>query len=129
MSQALNAPGTVWLEIIRRPTFEDFAAAFTEKVMLNASVVTREMVGALPIRQFFDATSAMYGSIAFVHESNDAGRTYLEWEGTFEGKPIAGITVLTRDGMGLIESIRLYHRPYDQVIAFSAELASRLGGH
>jgi hypothetical protein len=26
------------------------------------------------------------------------------------------------------ESIRLYHRPYEQVIAFSAELARRLAG-
>ena len=50
MSQALNAPGTVWFEIIRRPTFEDFAAAFTETVVLDASVITREIAGALPIR-------------------------------------------------------------------------------
>jgi len=129
MSHAENAPGTAWLEIVRRRTFEDFAAAFAENVALDASVSARQVVGTLSIRKFFDATSAMYGSIAFVHESNDAGRTYLEWEGTFADRPIAGTTVLTRDRLGLIESIRLYHRPYDQVVAFSAELATRLGRH
>ena len=101
---------------------------------------SQTLARVVPCNYFQDARTFLIGSEAAgrgqrhldrlrCHESNDAGRTYLEWEGIFEGKRIAGITVLTRDGMGLIESIRLYHRPYDQVIAFSAELASRLGGH
>src|SRR5262249_29401318 len=40
----------------------------------------------------------------------------------------AGMTVFTKDTAGLIESIRLYHRPYDMVIAFSTDLAGRLAG-
>ena len=38
------------------------------------------------------------------------------------------MTVFTKDTAGLIESIRLYHRPYDMVIAFSTDLAGRLAG-
>jgi hypothetical protein len=39
------------------------------------------------------------------------------------------MTVFTKDTAGLIESVRLYHRPYDMVIAFSTELAGRLAGN
>jgi hypothetical protein len=126
MSDKSNVPGNAWLEIILRPTQEAFASAFTETVVLETSVGTRGVVGAKPIRDFFDATRSMYEAIRFVHESNDGSRTQLEWEGKFQGKPIAGTTILTRDDMGAIESIRLYHRPFDQVVAFSAELAARL---
>ncbi len=66
----------------------------------------------------------MYDAINFTHETNSASRTCLEWEGKFRGKDIAGTTVLAFDDNGLIESIRLYHRPYEQVIAYSAELAA-----
>ena len=38
------------------------------------------------------------------------------------------MTVLTFNERGLIEAVRLYHRPYHQVIAFAGELTSRLGG-
>jgi hypothetical protein len=41
----------------------------------------------------------------------------------------AGLTVLTKDAAGLIESIRVYYRPYDVVVAFSADLAARLAGN
>ena len=49
-------------------------------------------------------------------------------EGTFQGNNIAGLTVLTKDTAGLIESIRVYYRPYNVVVAFSADLAGRLAG-
>jgi hypothetical protein len=70
----------------------------------------------------------MYDHIAFVHETRSATRTQLEWEGGFAGRDIAGTTILTHNQSGAIESIHLYHRPYEQVIAFSAELARRLAG-
>jgi hypothetical protein len=38
------------------------------------------------------------------------------------------MTVLTFNEGGLIETVRLYHRPYHQVIDFADELASRLSG-
>jgi hypothetical protein len=128
MSQESRPPGNAWLEIIRRPTAEAFAEAFAAKAVLDSSVGSRSVVGAESIRHFFEATREMYETIAFVHESVDGDHTFLEWEGTFQGKPIAGTTILTKRNKGPIESIRLYHRPYDQVVAFSAELAVRLEG-
>jgi hypothetical protein len=52
----------------------------------------------------------------------------MEWQGEAFGSPIAGTTIVTRNEAGLIESIRLYHRPLSAVLRFSAELAKRLGG-
>lgn len=55
-------------------------------------------------------------------------KTYLEWEGNVFGKDVGGATILTRDATGLIESVRLYHRPLQVLIEFSKELAQRLNG-
>jgi hypothetical protein len=81
-----------------------------------------------PIAAFFAATSAMYDSIAFTHETTDGPKTYLEWEGRFLGEDVGGTTILTRDPKGLIQSIQLYHRPLRMVLRFSRELGQRLKG-
>jgi hypothetical protein len=122
------APGHLWAEIIRRPTLEAFAAAFTADVLLDASVLPRSIRGAPDVRAFFDATRGMYDKIAFTWEENSASRTYLEWEGEFAGRLVAGATILTKDAAGLIESVRLFHGPLCLVNEFSAELLRRLAG-
>ena len=94
-------PGHGWLEIIKRPTPEAFAAAFTKDVVLDASVLPRSITGATDVRAFFGATRAMFDTIAFKHEVTAGSRTYLEWEGTFQGNNIAGLTVLTKELPGL----------------------------
>jgi hypothetical protein len=121
-------PGHHWLEILKRSGQEAFATAFTKDVVLDASVASAPIVGAGAIRAFFDATRAIYDEIAFVHETRSGARTHLEWEGRFHGQEIAGATILVHNADGAIASIRLYHRPYEQVMAFSAELARRLAG-
>ncbi len=70
----------------------------------------------------------MYDTIAFTHETSAGPRTYLEWQGKFQGRAVAGVTILRRSEEGLIEGIQLFHSPYEQVLAFSAELARRLDG-
>jgi hypothetical protein len=128
-SQAVpNTVGQAWLEIIKRPSHDEFALAFTREVVLDASVASGPIAGTVAIRAFFIATRGMYDEITFVHETCSNTRTHLEWEGRFEGREIAGMTVLAYDAQGRIESIRLYHRPYEQVVAFAAELARRLSG-
>jgi hypothetical protein len=122
------APGHLWSEIIRRPTLEAFATAFTTDVLLDASVLPRSIRGAPDVRAFFDATRGMYDTIAFSREENTASRTYLEWAGVFGGRLVAGATILAKDANGLIESVRLYHSPLYLVNEFSAELLRRLAG-
>jgi hypothetical protein len=128
LSERNLTPGHSWLEILKRPTLEAFAAAFTKDVVLEASVLPRSITGAADVRSFLEATRAMYDTIAFKHEVTVESQTYLEWEGTFQGHSVAGMTVFTKDAAGLIESIRLYHRPYDMVVAFSGDLRGQLAG-
>lgn len=123
-----SPPGLAWLEILRLPTPEAFASAFTPDAVLDASVLREAARGPAAIREVFDATRGMYEQIAFLHETRSGRRAYLEWVGRFEGRDVAGVTILAHDARGLIESIALHHRPYDQVIAFSAELGRRFAG-
>jgi len=119
-------PGQAWLEIVKRSSEESFAAAFAKDVVLDASVMAAPITGVAGVQRFFEATRAMYDQIVFTGETGEGARTCLEWEGTFQGRDIAGVTILTRDATDAITSVRLYHRPYDQVVAFSAALALRL---
>jgi len=88
---------------------------------MNGSLRGVDLVGA-----FFAATTKMYDRLEFTHETVAGGKTYFEWQGQAFGADIAGTTIVTRNEDGLIESIRLYHRPFRAVIQFSAELAKRL---
>jgi hypothetical protein len=121
-------PGYLWSEIIRRPTLEEFSAAFTANVTLDASVLPGTIRGAPDVRAFFDTTRGMYDTIAFTWEENGASRTYLEWEGEFAGRLVTGVTILSKDAAGSIESIRLFHSPLFLVNDFSADLLRRLAG-
>jgi hypothetical protein len=127
-SSQSTPPGHTWTEILKRPTQKAFAAAFSKNIVIDTSIATQSIVGPVDLRNFFDASRTMYDVINFTHETRSASRTCLEWEGKFQGKDIAGTTILAFDANGVIESIQLYHRPYAQVVAYSAELGRRLKG-
>jgi hypothetical protein len=121
-----DTPGGQWLAIISRPTLAGFSTACTPDVVLSLSAAEEPVVGPAPVWHFFTTTRTMYDSFAFVHETRDASRTYLEWAGRYNDNPVSGVTVLSFSESGLIREIELYHRPYGQVLAFAAELAQRL---
>jgi hypothetical protein len=131
MSEAIQPerpsyPGGSWTEIVRRSTLEEFSPAFASDVVLEASVLSRPIVGIAGVWAFFRATREMYDQIGFTHEIDTKARMSLEWEGVFAGKPVAGATILTRDDHGAITSVRLYHRPLEQVVAFAETISRRL---
>jgi alcohol dehydrogenase, propanol-preferring len=107
---------------------KEFATAFVAQPMLYASVLNAPCIGVESLAAFFAATSAMYDSIAFTHETKNGSKTCLEWEGKVFGKDVAGTTILTHDEAGLIASVQLYHRPLQIVVRFSDELRRRLQG-
>ena len=132
MSEAIHTeqppyPGAAWTEIVSRPTLEEFSRAFASDVVLEASVLTCPIVGPAGLWAFFQATRTMYERIGFTHEIGTKARTCLEWEGVFAGKPVAGVTILTLDDGGSITSVRLHHRPFDQVVAFAETISRHLG--
>jgi hypothetical protein len=92
MSEAIKPeqppyPGEAWTEIVSRPTLEEFSLAFASDVVLEASVVSRPIVGPIGLWAFFQATRAMYERIGFTHEMGTKARMCLEWEGVFAVKP------------------------------------------
>jgi len=124
-----DAPGSSWAAVVRTNGTSEFSKAFVPKPILEASVLNGTCIGIDAISEFFAATAGgMYESLKFTHESNDGAKTYLEWEGKAFGAQVGGTTILTRDETGLIESIRLYHRPLAAFLKFSVELENRLKG-
>ncbi|WP_062172871.1 hypothetical protein [Burkholderia sp. PAMC 26561] len=115
-----------WIALINQPSLDSFAMRFSKDVALEASVLKTPIIGTQDIRRFFDATRRMYESIAFVHEACTDSHTYLAWEGIYAGHPVAGVTVLGRNASGVISHIGLHHRPFAQVVAFSAGLEAIL---
>jgi hypothetical protein len=122
-------PGEDWIAIVRKNGTKEFAAAFASNPVLDTSVMNGPCIGVDAIASFFAATAdGMYDSLAFTNETIDGPKIYLEWQGKAFGKDVGGTTILTRDRAGLIQSIRLYQRPLQIVVQFSAELGKRLKG-
>jgi hypothetical protein len=117
-------PGEALTKIVSRPMLEELSRAFASDVVLEPSIVSRPIVGTTGLWAFFQATRAMYERIGFTHEID---RMCLEWEGVFAGKPVAGVTIITRDDRGAITSVQLQHRPFDQVVAFAETISRHLG--
>jgi hypothetical protein len=119
-------PGGEWFGIVTRATVGDFARAFTTDPVLEASILAAPVVGAAAVYAFFQATRSMYDRIAFTGERRSESRTYLEWEGEYRARRVAGVTILSTAANGAIEHIRLFHLPFDQVVEFSSDLRQRL---
>jgi hypothetical protein len=119
-------PGRDWLAILSRSTSAEFAGAFGEAPVLEASVLAAPIVGAPGIRAFFAATRAMYDQIQFTSEHRVGLQTLLEWRGEYQGLPVSGITALVTGPDGAIARVRIFHMPLDQIIAFAADLQDRL---
>ena len=126
---ASQSPGADWQALVRKSGTKEFASAFAPSPVLDTSVLCGPCQGVDAIAAFFVATtSGMYDSLTFTSATVDGTKTYLEWEGKAFGRDVGGATTLMRNDAGLIESIRLYHRPLQIVQLFSAELAMRLKG-
>ena len=119
-------PGDAWVKIVSETDPQKFASAFAANARLDLSVTSGPFIGPENLRRYFNASRGMFQRIAFTHETTAGSRICLEWEGEFNGHDVAGATILVRNAAGAIESIQIYHRPFEQVIAFSAELAKRL---
>ena len=94
--------------------------------MLDASVLRVALEGTNEIHRFFQATRTMYDDIRFVSEYSDGMQLVLRWHGGFQGNVVHGATILELDARGFIERVVILHYPFDQVLAFAAELQLRL---
>jgi pimeloyl-ACP methyl ester carboxylesterase len=118
-----------WTTAFADKTSDAFGQAFTEDVVLEASVLTRPAAGREQVSQVMAAASGIYESLAFTQESSQGRRTYLEWEAAaFGGTQMQGVTVLTKDEQERIVRIAIHHRPLGAALRFSAALRHRLAG-
>ena len=121
-----HPPGRNWLSIVSRPTLTDFARAFVEAPLLEASVLVDPLMGVAAVRAFFNATRAMYDAIEFTAEHHGTARIGLEWRGAYRGRPISGVTILISGSYDSIAHVHLFHLPLDQFTAFAADVRHRL---
>jgi hypothetical protein len=118
-----------WTRAFAEKSTKSFAEVLAEDVILEASVLTRPIVGRSRVKDVMGAASKIYEGLTFTHEAESGVRTYLEWEAkAFGDQPIAGVTVLTKGAEGLIARITIHHRPLGLALHFSAELRERLQG-
>ena len=124
-----HAPGAEWKAIVQKNGAKESVAAFASNAVLETSTFNGPCIGAEAIATVFAAVAGgMYDALTFTSETVDGRKTYLEWEGKAFGKDVGGATILTHNEAGLIENVRLYHRPLQMVLQFSEELAKRLEG-
>ena len=129
VENAARTPGAEWKAIVGKRGAKQSTAAFASNAVLETSVMNGPCVGAETIASVFAAVAGgMYDSLTFTSETAEGRKTYLEWEGKAFGKDVGGATILTRNEAGLIQNVRLYHRPLQIVLQFSEELAKRLEG-
>jgi ketosteroid isomerase-like protein len=123
-------PGKQWLDIVQKASFpQEFAKSFADDVVLDTSIAHHPMRGVDEVTSFFIATRAMYETFGVTDEGWSANKMWLEWEGTaFGGQAVGGTTIVTRNNAGLIDTIRLLHRPLSMVQLFSKELDENLEG-
>lgn len=118
-----------WTAAFAQKSTDAFGQAFTEGVVLEASVLNRPVTGREQVSQVMAAASGMYESLAFTQESSQGRRTYLEWEVTaFGGTQMQGVTILTKDEQERIVRVAIHHRPLGPALRFSAALRRRLAG-
>lgn len=78
MTTDTNTPGTAWMQIVMTKGTSDFAKSFTADASLQASALSKAVVGPTLIGAFFAATSTMYEHFVFTAETVDGAQTYLE---------------------------------------------------
>jgi hypothetical protein len=121
-------PQEGWTRAFEDKSADSFAKAFAPEVVLEASVMTRPVVGLEQVKAVMAAASTIYEALAFTHKSSDGPRTYMEWEAkAFGGQALRGITILTKNTQGQIVHAAIHHRPLAAALAFSAELGRRVG--
>jgi len=116
--------GSFWQDIVRRPTLEEFATAFTPNVVFETSSCNRQVEGPADLHTLVRTMSSLYERLAFSARTDSGNATYLVWNGRSEGEDIAGVTLFRRDTSGrLIESVFLHQRPLRAVVRFAGRLA------
>ncbi len=123
-----TAAGQDWLEIIRRPTPEAFASAFTEDVALVTSVASAPIVGAGRGAAFLRCHAGHVRHHRLQPRDRRGLADMFGMAGQIPGPGCCRSDDPVPGHAGPDRGHQLFHSPFEQVMAFSAELAHRLDG-
>jgi hypothetical protein len=96
-------------------------------VRLEGSIFAAPINGRENVWTAVHAAGGITDALRFTHESRTADRCYLEWELDALGERLEGVSVISFDASGLIDSVAFHHRPLGGVVVFSSEMGRRLG--
>ena len=118
-----------WTRAFAQKSTQAFGDAFAPDMVLEASILTRPIVGADQVKTVMGTASGIYELVTFTHQAREGTRDYLEWEArAFGGEMLYGITILTKNAEGKVQRAAIHHRPLGMALKFSAELGRRLQG-
>jgi pimeloyl-ACP methyl ester carboxylesterase len=130
LAPLLAAPAVApqgWTRAFAQKSTQAFGEAFAPDMVLEASILTRPVVGADQVKTVMGTASGIYELVTFTHQAREGARDYLEWEArAFGGQMLYGITILTKNAEGKVQRAAIHHRPLGMALKFSAELGRRL---
>lgn len=128
-ARASGTPRQGWTRAFENKSADAFAKAFAPDIVLEASVLAKQVVGLEQVKIVMANASKIYEALAFTHEATNGQRSYLEWEAkAFGGETLRGVTILTKNTDGQIVHAAIHHRPLEAALKFSVELGKRVSG-
>jgi hypothetical protein len=113
----------------RDKTTTAFADALADDVVLEASLLNLPLKGRDSVSRGLAAASRLYEKVIFTDQATAGSRQYLEWKvKTFSGDELLGVTILTRNNVGIIQHIAIHHRPLEALMRLSAKIGENLRG-
>ena len=118
-----------WTRAFAQKSAQAFSDAVAPDMVLEASFLTRPLVGTEAVKTLMGVASGIYELVTFTHQAHEGSRDYLEWEAAaFGGEKLYGITILTKNDQGKVQRAAIHHRPGGMLLKFAGELSRRLQG-
>ncbi|PQQ40470.1 alpha/beta hydrolase [Photorhabdus luminescens] len=115
-----------WTGAFEDKSEEAFAGCLAADVILEAATLIQPVIGREKVKIIMGTASKIYTNLLFTTRECIGGNEWLRWEAELPGgMELKGVTVLTRNGEGLIFRIGIYHSPLYGVLAFSREMSKR----
>ena len=125
--QVIRSILPIWTGALRDESGATFRQVAAPHVRLEGSIFASPIDGREKVWTSLRAAGGITDALRFTHESAAPDRSYLEWELEALGQRFHGVTVLTLDSSGTLDSVAIHHRPLGALLAFSAEMGRRLG--
>jgi hypothetical protein len=116
-----------WSALLNLRPGEPGTSAFSSDVALSASVLATTLHGRIAAEAFCTAMDELCEWVTCTSETRDGASTFLQWDAAaFQDRIFSGLTVLKRDGEGLVCTADVFQKPSKMVVRLAFALADRL---